>query len=100
MGKINSIVVPRIQAEWKDVAYVLSYKIPEVKAIEAKHKENPKNCCKELFEDWLSTDHGDDPKTWSTLIEKLKDVEELVAARNAIVNELEKLADSNSNNTL
>ena len=100
MGKINSIVVPRIQAVWEDVAYALSYEIPTVDTIKAKHKEDPKKCCKELFKDWLSTDHGDSPKTWSTLIEKLKEVEDLAAATTEIMNELEKLADSNSNNTI
>ena len=100
MGKINSIVVPRIQADWEDVAWALCYEIPTVKTIKAKCNENPKKCCKELFIDWLSSDHGVGPKTWSTLVEKLKEIEDLAAATNEITNELQKLADSNSNNTI
>ena len=80
MGDINKIVVPRIQAEWEDFAYALHYEIPAVQNISAKHNENPKKCCRELFIDWLSTDHGDGPKTWKTLIGKLKEVDELAAA--------------------
>ena len=94
MGNINKIVVPRIQAEWEDVAYALSYEISTVNGIKA-GSEDPKKNCKKLFIDWLSTDHGVAPKTWSTLIEKLKEIEELATATTEIVNELEKLAEFN-----
>ena len=90
MADINKIVIPRIQAEWQDVAYALCYKICEVKAIRTDNK-NSKKCCQELFEDWLSTNHGAGPKTWSTLLDKLDEVKDLTAARNEIMSELEKL---------
>ena len=93
MADINKIVIPRIQAEWEDVAYALCYKITEVQDIRAKYK-NSKKCCQILFEDWLSTDNGAGPKTWSTLLDKLSKVKDLIAARNEIMNELEKLANS------
>ena len=93
MPDINKIVIPRIQAEWEDVAYALCYKITKVKDIRTKFK-NSKKCCQILFEDWLSTDCGARPKTWSTLVNKLSTVKDLIAARNEIMNELEKLADS------
>ena len=92
MADINNIVVPQIIAEWENVAYALRYKIPMVNAIKAKH-EDPKKCCQKLFIDWLSTDHGVAPKTWSTLIEKLKEVGDLAAATQEIINELQKLPD-------
>ena len=91
MGDINKIVIPKIQAEWEDVAYALRYKIPTVNAIKVKCNDNPKRCCKELFKDWLSTNHGASPKTWSTLLDKLKEVEYLAAARDEIMEELKKL---------
>jgi len=93
MADINHIVVPRIKAEWEDVAYALRYEIATVHAIKAKHNEDPKKCCQKLFIDWLSTDHGVGPKTWSTLLEKLKEVEELAASMQGIINELQKLPD-------
>ena len=89
MADINNIVIPRIKAEWEDVAYALRYKISTVKAIKT-NNENPKKCCQELFVDWLSTDHGVTPKTWSTLLEKLKEVEDLAAATNDIMKDLQK----------
>ena len=94
MGDINKIVIPKIQAEWEDVAYALHYEIPTVNAIKAMCNDNPKKCCKELFKDWLSTDHGAGPKTWSTLLDKLKEVDDLAAATNDIMNELRKLTHS------
>ena len=94
MVDIIEIVIPKIQAEWEYVAYALRYQIPTVKAIKAKCNDNPKKCCKELFEDWLSTNHGASPKTWSTLLDKLKKVEDLAAARDEIMEELKKLTHS------
>ena len=93
MTDINKIVIPRIQAEWEDVAYALHYEISKVKAIK-QNNQNSKKCCRELFIDWLSTDHGAGPKTWATLIEKLKEVEDLTAAINEIIDELETSAQS------
>ena len=85
MGDINKIIIPKIQAEWEDVAYALRYKIPTVKAIMARCNDNPKRCCKELFIDWLSTDNGVGPKTWSTLLDKLKQIKDLESARDEIM---------------
>ena len=94
MADINKIVIPRIQAEWEAVAYALRYKIAEVETIKADNRGYSKKCCNQLFVDWLSTNHGTGPKTWSTLLDKLKDVEDLAAATSEIINELKKLVDS------
>lgn len=88
MADINRIVTPRIKPEWEDFAYALHYEINSVKAIKEKYREDPKKCCRALFEDWLLTDHGDGPKTWQTILDKLKEVEDLVAAREEIIQAL------------
>ena len=90
MGDINKIVIPQILAEWEDVAYALRCKILTVKAIKAKCNDNPKKCCRELFIHWLSTYQGARPKTWSTLLDKLKEVEDLATATDEIMEELKK----------
>ena len=87
MRDLNKIVVPKVSAEWKDIAYQLHYEIPKVREIGEKHKENPKNCCKELFEDWLMS-NGVGPKIWQTLLDKLKEIEELHAITEDIIEEL------------
>ena len=94
MGELNEIVIPKIQAEWEDVAYALVYDITTVNGIRQKCNYNPKKCCRELFEDWLSTDHGAHPKTWKTLLDKLKKVKELAAAYNEIMDKFKKLTPS------
>ena len=91
MADLNNIVVPRIKAEWEDVAYALRYKIVTVNAIKVQHHEDPKRCCRQLFMDWLLTNHGVIPKTWSTLLDKLRKVEDLSAATQEIISELEKM---------
>ena len=81
MDDLSKIVVPKISADWEDVAYALRYEIPIVKLIQNKHNNNPKKCCKELLTDWLMTNNGATPKIWSTFLDKLKKVEELAAAK-------------------
>ena len=77
MHDLNRIVVAKVSAEWEDIAYALQYDIPAVEKINEKHSGNPTKCCKELFKNWLSTDNGAKPKIWETLLDKLKEIEEL-----------------------
>lgn len=90
MSDLNYFVLPRIQAHWKEVAYALRYDIHTVKAIEESSKENTKKCCMQLFEDWLTTNHGSSagPKTWATLLTALGKIEELTAVREDILKDL------------
>ena len=76
-------------AYWKDVAYIsLQYDVPKVRAIEEKHKSDPKKCCQELFEEWVCMRRTGDLKTWITLLTRLKEVEELTAVVEEISEEL------------
>ena len=89
MWQVNKFVVPQIMAHWEDVAYnSLRYNIPAVAGIRTKYQGDPRKCCKALFEDWLSTDHGVGPKTWETLLKQLKEVEELTASVEKISEQL------------
>ena len=84
--------MPQIQAHWENVAYIsLRYNIQTVEAIQKKHQNDVKKCCQELFKIWLTTAHGVKPKTWSTLITRLKKVEELMSATEVIENNLKDL---------
>lgn len=88
MHDLNKIVVQKVSNEWEDIAYALDYEISAVKHIRHKHKESPKKCCKELFEDWLTTDNGAKPKVWQTLLDKLKEIEELYSVTEDIMEKL------------
>ena len=89
MWELNKIVIPKIKAHWKDVAYnSLHYDIPEVKAIAEKHQNDPKKCCQELFERWLCMHKEGDSKSWEALFQKLKEVDEITAVVEEISKEL------------
>ena len=88
MHDLIRIVVPKVFAEWEDIACALRYKISAVDGIKNNHKDNPTQCCKELFEDWLVTSNGATPKTWGTLLDKLKEIEELDGVTEEIIEEL------------
>ena len=90
MGDLNKIVIPRIQAEWENVAFALRYKIAMVKTIREKHREDPKKCCSGFLQDWLTSKNGNSPKTWRTLLNALKEVDELTSAVQEIEEELNK----------
>ena len=91
MGDLNMIVVPKIMAYWEDVAYALRYKIPTVAGIKETCHTDPKKCCQELLKDWVSSENGFSPKTWSTLLNKLTQVHELYAVTKEIKGEVAEL---------
>ena len=91
MWQLNKIVIPKIMAYWKDVAYnSLHYDVPKVQAIAGKHQDDPKKCCQELFEGWLCMHKEGDSKSWETLLKKLKEVEEITGLVEKISKELIK----------
>jgi len=90
MGDLNKIVVPKVMAYWDEVAYALRYEVHNVHSFREK-SQNPKKCCQKLFEDWLSTKNGASPKTYSTLLSKLREVEELAGVIDKIVQEVSDL---------
>ena len=75
MWHIVSIVIPRIKVKWEYVAYSMQYSISAVNAFSKDSEES----CLNLFKDWLSTSHGVTPKTWRTLLDRIKDVDDLQA---------------------
>ena len=91
MKHLISIVVPRVAAYWNKVAFHLEFSIPAVKIISKKFPNDPECCCVELFEQWLSSDEGAQPKIWSTLLESLKCIKHLRAATEEIEKELKAL---------
>ena len=89
MWDLIKIVIPEVKAEWKHLAYSMKYNTATVKAIK-KDCSDSAECCETLFEDWLSTDHGAAPKTWSTLLQKINDVDTLATAVDDIKGQLSR----------
>ena len=84
MHDLIEIVMPKIQAEWEIVAFILQFKIHEVNYIKQNCKEDPGKCCLKLFIDWLETGQGVSPKTWATLLDKLGKIPQLTAVTEEI----------------
>ena len=74
---IHKHVIPRISTEWETVSVYLEYSIPMKRAIKKANRGQPRKCCTELLEDWISTDNGVKPKTWKKLIEVLSEISSL-----------------------
>ena len=83
MWDLVRIVVPKVAAEWKDLAYIMRYDILIVSAI-SKDSFDVHDRCTKLFENWLSTNNGIKPKTYRTLLRCIKQVMNLVAASEEI----------------
>ena len=88
MRLLHEIVVPRIAADWSIVADYLEYEVEYKRIIKERCHHDPVKCCVELLEDWLSSDRGVSPKSWSRLIEALKGIKNLKATTEKIVQEL------------
>ena len=65
--------------EWEYVAEALRYDIPTINSIKERERGVAKKCCREFFKDWLESNHGvkAGPKVWSTLLDTLKEVDEI-----------------------
>jgi len=88
MVLLQKIVVPKIAADWSLVADCLEYEEKDKKLIGEKCHHDPIKCCEQLLEDWLSSNRGVFPKSWSKLIEVLKKSKGLVAIIEDIVKDL------------
>ena len=88
MRLLKKFVIPKIAAKWKDVADFLDYDLNTIDIIEDQCRGNCEKCSDKLFRDWLSTNHGVEPKTWTTLLMRMKSIECLAVATSDIEQEL------------
>ena len=81
MFDLTKIVIPKIMNEWEYVAEAFRYDLAAIEAIKERGDGNAKQCCREFFKDWLTTDHGNrvGPKMWLTLLDILNEVDEISA---------------------
>ena len=81
MFDLSRIVISKIMNEWEYVAEAFRYDLATINAIKGRGGRDAKQCCREFFKDWLTTDHGIrvGPKVWSTLLDVLSKVDEISA---------------------
>ena len=70
MKLLHKYVFKHIAYNWDEIADILEFSIAQKRLIDKTERGDPKQCCKRLFEDWLTSD-GIGPKTWGTLLEEL-----------------------------
>ena len=90
MKLLHEIIVPKIAASWNTVADYLEYELEYKQIIRKQGHDNPVDCCVILFEDWISSNRGVSPKTWSKLIDVLEEIKDLRAVTDKIVQELQQ----------
>ena len=81
MFHLTKIVIPKIMNKWEYIAEAFLYDLATIDAIKDKERDDPKQCCRVFFKDWLTTNNGANagPKVWSTLLDTLKQVDEISA---------------------
>ena len=89
MYELIKNVIPKIKAHWKDVAYAMNFSFGEVHAFDNEGRDLEERC-KKLFTNWITTGHGPTPKTYETLLQYIKKVDDLTAACEEIEKELIK----------
>ena len=67
----------------------MRYSIGDVQAFN-KDGRDVRECCQELFTNWLTTAHGPTPKSYQTLLKYIKKIDEFAAASEEIEKELIK----------
>ena len=87
MWELIKFVIPKIKAHWEHLAICMRYTVGEIDAFE-KDSHNLEECCEKLFSDWLTTDHGPKHKTYQTLFNHIKQVNNLSEVSEEIEKEL------------
>ena len=88
MWELIKFVIPKIVDKWEILAYCMRYEPGQVQTFMSGGYHDPQECCKKLFIDWITTDHGPTPKTYRTLLHHLKEINELTAATEIIERDL------------
>ena len=87
MWELIEFVIPKVKAQWKELAFCMRYSIEEVDGF-ARDGKGLHDCCKKLFMNWLNTDHGTKPKNYKTLLKYIRYIDNLTAAAETIEKEL------------
>ena len=68
-------MVTRTQVYWEELAYTLNFENYEVAAIE-RNNSTIMDRCRDMLRKWLEGQGSRAPRTWSTLLQALRDIEQ------------------------
>ena len=83
-------VIPLLEADWVDVAYLLYYNDTKISSIKESYNEDPHKCCRELLKDWLETSRGVFPKHWGVLLNSIAESKNFTKRAEDIIEYLKK----------
>lgn len=71
MRLLYKLVIPKISAHWDVVLANLKYGLEFKQELDRRFNGNPQQCCTALLENWISSNRGVSPKTYTKLLEAL-----------------------------
>ena len=71
MKLIHKLVVPKISSHWESVAASLQLDGAHIEVVEQRCRGEPRKCCVDMIENWISSDKGLSPKTWPVLLQAI-----------------------------
>ena len=86
MKLMHKIVIPKVSPYWEKLHAYLEYDVITKKEIETKYKGDPQQCCTALLEDWIMSDRGVGPKSYTKLLEVLDEMTEIGSITEQIKN--------------
>ena len=82
-------IIEQVASQWEELAYILQFSSAAVKTIERDNPKDSSAACAELLHRWVRGAEGtQQPVSWATFIECLRDCDFVVLARdleNALV---------------
>ena len=88
MRLLYKIVIPKVSAHWDVVLANLEYDLAFKQELDRKYRGNPRECCTALLEDWISSNRGISPKTFTKLLEVLCTINEIAPFMRDIIDGL------------
>ena len=87
MFELSEYVIPKVMSKWERLAYCMRYEHTDVEAFR-RDSQDINQCCTKLFGNWLETSHGPIPKTYQTLLNCIKKINDLTSASEEIERDL------------
>ena len=75
-------IIEQVASQWEELAYILQFSSAAVKTIECDNPKDSSAACTELLHRWVRGAEGtQQPVSWATFIECLRDCDFVVLAR-------------------
>ena len=100
MRILHKIIIPKISAHWDVVLANLEYDLAFKQELDRKYRGNPRECCTALLEDWISSNRGISPKTFTKLLEVLCTINDIAPFMRDIIDGLKKEGIAIGNHTI